>query len=160
MNTEYLFDLPDWEEQFDLDEGESWKPNATHTTCKALYRQWQEVMFVLKGILMQVLENGTGMEGAEQEMAHILIADACVIGAKIRSSEAGDIYILRMENAAIIRQMAQTIASRLLLFQDDSIDPVHVRVIRNEIDKFRQLFIAWVNTFEKDEFKDEWGLFV
>jgi hypothetical protein len=161
MNTEYLSDLPEWDDQYDLDEGEHWKPNATHTMCKALYKQWQEVMFVLKGILMQVLEGGTDdMQGMEQDMAQMLMTDACVIGAKIRSSEAGDIYILRMENAAIIRQLAQSIASRLLLFEDESVDPVHVRVVRNEINKFRLLFIVWVNTFEKDEFKDDWGLFV
>jgi hypothetical protein len=34
------------------------------------------------------------------------------------------------------------------------------RIIRSEIEEFKNLFRNWVNTFEKDEFTDEWGLFV
>ena len=38
----------------------------------------------------------------------MLLVDAYEVGAKIRSSEAG-LYIIRMENAAIIRKNAQFI---------------------------------------------------
>jgi hypothetical protein len=66
-----------------------------------------------------------------------------------------------MENAAIIRQLAQGIATGLLAFvQEDTVDNSHIEVVRTEIDQFKKLFIEWVKTFEKDEFTDDWGLFV
>ena len=96
-----------------------------------------------------------------RDTARDLFTDAHIVGAKIMSSEAGGIYVIRMENAAIIRKLAQGIASCLLLFIEDAdVDESYVQVVRNEISEFRKLFIEWVKTFEKDEFTDEWGLFV
>jgi len=43
------------------------------------------------------------------------------------------------------------------------IDKNYINVIREEIDKFRMLYIEWINTFEKDgpdQIPDDWGLFV
>ena len=167
MNADNLSDLPEWDDDrlnfgIEEDEGEGWKPNPTREACKALYRQWREVMFVLKGILNPILE----MDEKEDEMmlvdcARMILTDAHIVGAKIMSSEAGGIYIIRMENAAIIRQLAQSVATSLLLFvEEDTIDNQYIEVVRNEVQKFRLLFIKWVKTFEKDEFTDEWGLFV
>ncbi len=83
------------------------------------------------------------------------------MGAKIRSSEAGGIYVIRMENAAIIRKNAQSVKSFILsLMIEGEVDEEHGEIIRNEIDEFRQLYKHWVSTFKKDEFEDEWGLFV
>jgi len=167
MNTDDLSDLPDWDDEllsFDEDgEGEEWKPNLTRETCKAMYAQWQQVMFLLKGILQPVMEQSeTTIEASmEIDAARNLQGDAYIVGAKIRSSEAGNIYILRMENAAVIRQLAQGIATGLLLFtKEDVVDESYIGVVRGEIDKFRLLFIEWVRTFEKDEFSDAWGLFI
>ena len=36
----------------------------------------------------------------------------------------------------------------------------HRRIIRNEIDTFRDLFKQWVVSFEKDDWEDGWGLFL
>jgi len=168
MNTEDLSDLsdlPEWQEdQFpiDEDEAENWQTNPTRGACKALYEQWRHVMFLLKGVLQPIMEKDEG-DYAEMDTDHagMLQGDAYIVGVKIRSSEAGGIYTLRMENAAIIRQLAQGIASGILSFAiQQTADADHVNVVRAEIDKFRELFKAWVNTFEKDEFVDEWGLFV
>ncbi len=55
-------------------------------------------------------------------------------GVKIRSSEAGGIYVIRMENAAIIRKNAQTVKSFILtLMIEEKIDEEHGEIIRNEI---------------------------
>ena len=168
MNTDDLHDLPEWDETryiFEEDEAEEdeWKPDLTRAACKALYNQWREVMFVLKGILMPIMEQEeTSIEIAmDIDAARQLHGDAYIVGAKIRSSEAGNIYILRMENAAVIRQLAQGIATGLLAFvEDEAVDENYIKIVRAEIDKFRMLFMAWVKTFEKDEFVDAWGLFV
>lgn len=165
MDINKFTDLPDWDDddfQNEEDEGEEWKPNPTREACKALYAKWQEVFFLLKGILLPIIENEGG--DGDAMIAHAaedFYGDALLVGVKIKSSEVAGIYTLRMENAAIIRKAAQSIASGLLLFlEDGDIDENHIMVVRNEINAFRLLFIEWVNTFEKDEFTDEWGLFV
>jgi hypothetical protein len=167
MNLDNLSDLPDWDDMDSFsnnEEGEEWKPDPTTDSCKILYKQWQQVVFLMKGFLSQFYET-EGSEDIEEQMlvdtARIIHGDAHIVGVKIRTSGTGDLYVLRMENAAIIRQLAQSIASELLLFVSDKrVDKNYIVIVRQEIDKFRELFIDWVNTFEKDEFKDEWGLFV
>ena len=47
----------------------------------------------------------------------------------------------------------------LTMIREEVIEKTHGMVIRDEIDKFRLLFIEWVNTFENDEFEDECGLY-
>ncbi len=95
------------------------------------------------------------------EQKAMILGDAYEAGAKIRSSEAGNMYILRMENAGIIRKNAQFVKSSVLnLMMEGEADEEHGEIIRNEIDAFRQMFIAWINTFEKDEYTDDWGLYV
>ena len=89
----------------------------------------------------------------------MLTGDAYEVAAKIKSSEAG-LYIIRMENAAIIRKNAQFIKiSTNGFILEDLMEPQHCQIIRDEIDRFRELFRIWVSSFEKDEFEDEWGLF-
>jgi len=167
MDADNLSDLPEWDDnRFSFmdeeEEGEGWKPKPTRDACKALYRQWREVMFILKGILNPILETA-GEDDTDMfiDCARSIIGDAHMVGVKIMSSEAGGIYIMRMENASIIRQLAQSVATTLLMFvEEDTIEEKYVVIVREEIQKFRLLFIKWVNTFEKDEFTDEWGLFV
>jgi hypothetical protein len=157
-----LNDLPDWDddyfEQFEDKEGEEWKPNATREACKTLYQQWQQIMTMLNGAL-EIGKFKDDDYGAQQKA--MTLGDAYEVGAKIRSSEAGSLYILKMENAAIIRKSAQSVSSSVLSFaMQDLIEEKYAMAIRAEIDTFRNLFKQWIATFVKDEFEDEWGLFV
>ena len=164
MDLNKFTDLPDWDDDdfhTEEDEGEEWKPNPTREACKTLYAKWQEVVFLLKGILVPLMDKGEDDDSMLSHAAGDLYGDAHIVAVKIKSSEAAGIYTVRMENAAIIRKAAQGITSGLLLFmEDDTVDENHIMVIRSEINAFRLFFIEWVNTFEKDEFTDEWGLFV
>ena len=170
MNNDYLNDLPEWDDhEFDEDEdedddGEGWKPNPTRDACKATYQQWGTVMTVLKAAFDSLKETADeeDMLGKEMMEDHVamVMGDAYEVAVKIKSSEAG-LYIIRMENACIIRKNAQFIKISTNSFMlDGMMEDQHREIIRDEIDKFRQLFKAWVVTFKKDEFEDEWGLFV
>lgn len=162
MKDDNFSDLPAWDDNLSdpNDEGEEWKPNPTRDACKEMYKQWSVIMTMLNGCLRE--------EGEEKEeeswTAHyqaMMLGDAMQVGVKIRSSEAGGIYVIRMENASIIRKNAQAVQSSMLLFMEEGvIDKEYGKIIRKEIDVFKGLFRKWVNTFEKDEFTDEWGLFV
>ena len=166
MNYDHLSDLPDWDDdefKDEEEEGEEWKPNLTRAACKELYKQWQQVMIVLNGALDSMVieekENGFPADYWEDHKA-MLLGDAFQIAVKIKSSEAG-LYTIRMENASIIRKNAQFIKSSMLtMMSEEVIEKAHGDVIREEIDKFRELFKIWVSTFQKDEYEDEWGLFI
>jgi hypothetical protein len=166
MKFDHLSDLPDWDDdefKDDEEEGEEWKPNLTREACKELYKQWQQVMIVLNGALDSMVseekEDGFPADYWEDHKA-MLLGDAYQVAVKIKSSEAG-LYTIRMENASIIRKNAQFIKSSMLtMMSEQVIEKAHGNVIREEIDKFRELFKIWVSTFQKDEYKDEWGLFI
>jgi hypothetical protein len=166
MRIDDLNELPDWNDnefRDENDEGEEWKPNPTKALCKAMYMQWNHVMIVLNAALDSMKEpdekNSYSKEHIE-DMKAMLIGDGHEVAAKIRSSEAG-LYIIRMENAAIIRKNAQFIKISTNGFVlDDLMDEQHRLFIREEIDKFRALFKQWVASFKKDECEDEWGLFI
>ena len=166
MNFDHLSDLPEWDDdefKDEDDEGEGWKPNPTKDACRNLYQQWQQVMIVLNGafdsINIEEKEGGFPPDYWEDHKGMIL-GDAYQVAVKIKSSEAG-LYIIRMENASIIRKNAQFIKSSMLTMMSESvIEEDYVKIIRNEIDKFRELFKAWVATFQKDEYEDEWGLYI
>ncbi|MBK9571093.1 MAG: hypothetical protein IPO53_15055 [Chitinophagaceae bacterium] len=157
--------IPEWNDddfRKDDDEGEEWKPNPTRDACKALYEQWKQVMIVLTAALDSMNTN-TGEDGFPAEYwvdyKGMIMGDAYLVAVKIKSSEAG-LYMIRMENASIIRKNAQFISSSILtMIAEGVIEEVHGMVIRVEIDKFRMLFRQWVSTFERDEYEDEWGLF-
>ena len=166
MDYDKLSDLPEWDDddyRDEEDEGEEWKPNPTRAACKALYMQWQQVMIVLNGA-MDSLKTHTGEDSFSpdrwEDNKSMILADAFQVAVKIKSSESGNMYMLRMENASIIRKNAQFIKSNMLtMMLEGVIEEAYGQIIRDEIDKFRELFKIWVNTFEKDEYEDEWGLF-
>ncbi len=164
MEIDDLNELPEWKDDFhDAEEGEEWKPNPTRELCKAMYEQWNQVMIVLKAAFDSMKEPGENNiypKGYIEDHKAMLLGDAHQVAVKIRSFEAG-LYIIRMENAAIIRKNAQFIKiSTNGFIEDDLMEEEYRLVIRNEIDTFRELFKQWVATFEKDEYEDEWGLFV
>lgn len=165
MKIDDLNELPEWDDhEFDDDkEGETWKPDPTRDACKAMYQQWNMVMTVLKASFDSLKEPGGdtmfSKEMLEDQIA-MLTGDAYKVAVKIKSSETG-LYIIRMENAAIIRKNAQYIYISTNGFMEDGLmEPQHRQIIRDEIDRFRELFKTWVATFKKDEYEDEWGLFI
>lgn len=164
MEIDDLNELPEWDkDRLDNDEGEEWKPNPTRDLCKAMNEQWNQVMIVLKAAFDSLKEPGENTLYSKdylEDHKAILLGDAYEVGAKIKSSEAG-LYIIRMENAAIIRKNAQFIKISTNGFIDNDLMEGQYRlIIRSEIDIFRDLFKQWVATFEKDDCEDKWGLFI
>lgn len=97
-----------------------------------------------------------------QATKHLMMEDAMIIPAKIAGAEGGDMYSIRMQNAAIIREHAMHLYVQVgsLRFHKEYKDLEYVKLIRNEIDAFRILFIEWVKNFDTaNYFWDEWELF-
>ncbi len=162
MKLDDLHDLPEWDDaQFNrVDEGDEWKQNAKTERAKALYNQWRQVYTLVDGLLSILEPDDETPEDYLEHMKQMICGDAMLVCAKIQGAEAGDMYVLRMENASFIRSAANSIyismsSFRMMGIADDS----HLDAVRHEIDLFRELFKIWVSGFEKDEFEDEWGLF-
>lgn len=166
MDFDHISNTPEWDDDDFRDEdeeGEEWKPNPTRDACKEMYKQWQQVMIVLNGALESMKaeekEDGFSPEHWEDHKG-VILGDAYQVAVKIKSSEVG-LYTIRMENASIIRKNAQFIKSSMLtMMAEEVIEEGYGKIIRSEIDKFRELFKIWVSTFQKDEYEDEWGLFI
>ncbi len=121
-------------------------------------------MIVLNGALdsmnLEEKEDGFPADYWEDNKG-MLLGDAYQVAVKIKSSESRGLYTIRMEHAFIIRKCVQFIKSNMLtMMAEGVIVEEHGHIIRDEIDKFRELFRHWVSTFEIDEYEDDWGLFI
>ncbi len=106
------------------------------------------------------------LKGDDKEMYMDTIREsAMMLAPKIAGVIGGDSWVLSMQNASIIRYHAQylhTSTSGLKVFT--KADKDYIKVLRDDMEEFRELFKEWVSTFakmEKEEWdEDEWGLFV
>jgi hypothetical protein len=92
----------------------------------------------------------------------LMLDDALIIPAKIAGAEAVDHFILKMENATVIKIHARSILTQTSSAKHLGLaEPRHLQLLRDEIDAFRLLFKDWVKTFENGTTKegDGWGLF-
>jgi len=104
------------------------------------------------------------MDDDEVKMIHsnIMLEDSIIIPAKIAGAEAMDDFILKMENATVIKIHARSLQAQTssLLFEN-AVPEEYLRLLRKEIESFRLLFIAWIKTFHNfPKEGDGWGLFV
>lgn len=131
------------------------------------YEKTQQLPIYQKAeLLFQLVESLAASLPEENEllqsMKDIMRADAMMLPAKIAGAEAGGIYSIKMQNAAIIRYHAMSLYTQVggLRMYDDTIDKKFIQHIRTEIENFRLLFINWVNGFDKSDYIwDDWELF-
>ena len=96
------------------------------------------------------------------ETKHFMTSDAMMICAKISGAEGGDLFSIRMQNAAIIRHTAMNLYVQVgdLANFENFKDKNYIPLIREEIEAFRLLFIDWVAGFDPTNYIwDEWELF-
>lgn len=90
-----------------------------------------------------------------------MLEDAYMLCAKIANAEGGDLYDIRMENAAVIRKSANSLMIQyhsLKMFGFEHVE--YYKMVRELIEEFRLLFIDWVASFDKWNYRiDRWGLF-
>lgn len=122
---------------------------------------YQKAMLIYKlvdSLLMSIPENDDYLQATKELMR----ADAMIIPAKIAGAEGGDLYSIRMQNAAIIRDHVMHLYVQVgsLRFHKSFTDVEYVTHIRKELDEFRLLFVDWIESFDTSNYIwDEWGLF-
>ncbi|MEO8822685.1 MAG: hypothetical protein ABI366_03850 [Ginsengibacter sp.] len=162
MDLDKLNFLPEWDdERYEDEEGEAWKTKELRAAGKALYLKWREVFGLVFAYAENLAEESEEKEPHGHSTQKLIYENSMVIAPKIRSATMVNMYVLQMENAAIIRTNARQLMEQagfavLMGFAEES----YKKVIEEAMNEFRQLFKEWIATFRKDEFEDEWGLFV
>lgn len=128
------------------------------TYSMPIYQKAQQIFKLTEG-LVQIIPKED--EFLQETSVRFMLEDAMIIPAKIVNAEAGDLYDLRMENAAIIRKAARDLYVHAGSLRYHGVENVeYIDLLRKEIDEFRLLFIDWVASFDVWNYiKDEWGLF-
>ena len=77
------------------------------------------------------------------------------------NAEGGDLYDIRMENAAIIRKAGNSLKLYIhSLREHDFQHTDYYEMVRDKVEEYRLLFIDWVASFDKSNYIiDRWGLF-
>jgi len=122
------------------------------------YKKAMEIYETVNALVESLDEDGKEMYKS------ILLESAIMIAPKIAGAIGSESWLLSMQNAAIVRYHAEylhTSTSGLRMFTKAQKD--YVKLLRTEIEEFRELFKEWVKTFHKldhEEYTDEWGLFI
>jgi hypothetical protein len=89
---------------------------------------------------------------------------AMIIPVKIAGAMGSGSWLLSMQNAAIIRSHAEYLLTATSgLKYEAKIDQQYVKMLREEMIHFRELFVEWIkelHEMEDEDFTDEWGLFL
>lgn len=122
-----------------------------------IYQKALEIYDLVHQIADLIPEDNEHLMSIKQFM----LADAGMLSTKIAGAEAGGLYDLKMEAAAIIRKSAKD-----LMLHNHSLEAFgfketsYYQLVRDQIEEFRLLFIEWVAGFDQwDYVIDRWGLF-
>jgi hypothetical protein len=155
MSFDDFDDFDEWDDDVD--------PEELERVHKARHERLNNLPIMIKAMeifhLTRAIVATIDEEKDELEIRNRLMENASMLGPKISSAEAGELYTLRMENAVIIKMHARELhAETAVLEMEELAAPEYVEVLRAEIEEFRKLFIDWVSSFDKsNDIADEWG---
>ncbi|MBX3241140.1 MAG: hypothetical protein KIT80_16655 [Chitinophagaceae bacterium] len=162
MDFSDMHSLPEWDEHRMLSrryEGEDWKVKEQLNAAKKLYNKWREI-FVLVESYCETLQDSSEYDQA-QKNKELIWQNLFIVAPKIISAAGNDLYVLKMENASIVRNNCRELLEQIrFTAMVGANEENYAEAIENEMAVFRELFKQWVATFRRDEYEDEWGLFV
>lgn len=123
-----------------------------------IYKKAQEIYEMVSKIADLITDDD---ESTLSSIKGQILNDSMLILVKIAGAEGGDIYDIRMENAAIIRKSARDLmVSKHTLETFGFEEYAYFDMVRELIEEFRLLFIDWVAGFDQSNYIiDRWGLF-
>lgn len=101
-------------------------------------------------------------EARKELYGGMMMEDAIIMSAKFAGAEGVNDYILKMENATIMKVHARHLHSMTYqLAMEETHAEEHLNLLREAIEEFKILFVAWVKGFDSaDKYDDGWGLFI
>jgi len=131
----------------------------THDKLKKipLYVKGREIVDLVQNIAALIDDENEQLGWIKR----LMLEDAYILTAKIAAAEGGDLYDIRMENAALIRKAANNLKLHIHSLHDAGFEHVdYYLMVRNMVEEYRLLFIDWVAGFDKTNYvADRWGLF-
>jgi hypothetical protein len=122
-----------------------------------IYKKAEEIFSTLKIITDLIPDKDEHL----QILKNQLLEDAMIIQAKLSGALTTKVYDLKMENATFIRKAAKDLMvsyHSLKMFDFEEVE--YYKLVRNQIEEFRLLFVDWVASFNQKHFiTDTWGLF-
>ncbi|KEO73532.1 hypothetical protein [Anditalea andensis] len=91
-----------------------------------------------------------------------MIQSAKILAIKYIEANAHPNYIIKMENAVVMKINARMLYDMTLqLALESTHAEEHLQLLRDAIGELKKLFVDWVKTFNKNQRSDDgWGLFV
>lgn len=101
-------------------------------------------------------------EARKELYGGMMMEDAMVMSAKFAGAEEVSDYIIKMENATIMKVHARHLHSMTYqLAMEETHAEEHLNLLREAIEEFKALFLAWVKSFDSvNKYDDGWGLFI
>lgn len=119
-----------------------------------IYQKGEEVIELIRAIIASFDDSKDSYE-----IGQLMMENAYLITNKIAKAEGENWYSKRLENATLIKLSAKELISQLQLIKNlELTDPGYIRVMEDEIDDFRIIFLEWVASFNEDnDYIDEWS---
>lgn len=148
----------------DFDENEDWSEEGEFDP-KAQRDQIYSHPLMIKAMEIVSLTHalaGSLDEARKELYGGMMMEDATVMCTKFSSAEGVGDYILKMENATIMKVHARHLHSMTYqLAVEETHAAEHLNLLREAIAEFKSLFVEWVAGFDPSERHDDgWGLFV
>lgn len=130
---------------------------STDPTKLPVYQKGQEIYEITSKIIDLIQDN-------DPVLGHIkgmMLKDAAMLTVKVSGAEAGDLYDIRMENAAIIRKAARELSTHCTSLEMFGFkDTQYLVLIREALEVYKVHFRKWVQSFDPWNYVlDDWGLF-
>ena len=131
--------------------------NPTNFRNLPIYKKGMEIYELVTKITDLIEEDS----GELADIKNNMLTDALLLSSKVANAEGGDIYDIRMENAALVRKAARDLILHCRGLETSGFkESSYLNLIREAIEEYRLLFIDWVATFDKENYiVDDWGLF-
>lgn len=122
-----------------------------------LFKKGEEIISVIRQIAALIPED----DDILQHTMGMILGDAYMLTAKIANAEGGELYDLKMQNAAIIRKAAMDLfVSYHSLKMHGFEHAEYYMMVRDLIEEYRLLFVEWVDSFDKSFYLvDRWNVF-
>ena len=138
--------------------GEEWKWKEALEAGKYLYEQWREVFQLVMAFVDTLPETP---ESAMPDTREMIYENVYIVAPKLLAAAGDTLYEIKMENAAIIRYNCRQLMEQVgFAVLSGKTDDLYQEAIEEAMDEFKHRFRHWVSFFKRDEFEDEWGLFV
>ncbi|WP_338021203.1 hypothetical protein [Aquiflexum gelatinilyticum] len=150
-----------WE---DDDENDSWDESDEEEFQKEKDRINNHPLKI-KGMEIYKLTSalvGSLDEARAELYGSLMMESAMIIPAKFSGAEGVNDFILKMENATIMKIHARSLNSMTYqLALEGTHAEEHLQLLRDAIEEFKKMFKEWVKGFDSaDKYDDGWGLFV